>query len=59
MVQCEQIHQVDADLIRRFAAVCIQRGQELQFFLPVKKADRGVGVAYINGQQHMDSPSRF
>ena len=51
-VSGEQVHQVDADLVCGLAAVRVQGCQKPQLLVPVKQPHRGVGVSYINGQQH-------
>ena len=52
VIQGEQVHQVDADLVCGLAAVRVQGCQKPQLLVPVKQPHRGVGVSYINGQQH-------
>ena len=52
VIQGEQVHQVDADLVCGLAAVRVQGCPKPQLLVPVKQPHRGVGVSYINGQQH-------
>ena len=55
-IQGKDVHQIDADLIRRFAAVGVDGGQEFQIPLFVEQSHRDIGIADINGQQHSSSP---
>ena len=55
-VQCKQIHQVDADLIRRFAAVGVDGGEKQEFPCFVKQPHRYVGISNVDRQQHGKSP---
>ena len=48
-VQRKQVHQIDADLVRRLAAVRVQRRQKTQFPRLVKQAHGNVGIADVNG----------
>ena len=57
-VQCKQIHQVDADLIRRFAAVGVDRGEKQEFPRFVKQPHRYVGISDVDRQQHGKFPPR-
>ena len=52
VVEGEEIHQVDADLVGGLPAVRVQRGQETKVFLLVKQPNGGVGVAHVDGKQH-------
>ena len=52
MIQCKQVHQVNADLISGFAAVCIQRGQKAQVLILVKQPHGGRRIAHVDGQKH-------
>ena len=55
-VQCKQIHQVDADLIRRFAAVGVDGGEKQELPRLVKQPHRYVGISNVDRQQHGKSP---
>ena len=56
MIQREQVHQVNTDLIGGLSAVRVQIRQKTQIFLLIKQPYRGGGIAYINRQQHPGDP---
>ena len=57
-VSGEQVHQVDADLIRRFAAVGVDGGEKQEFPRLVKQPHRYVGISDVDRQQHGKFPPR-
>jgi hypothetical protein len=57
VVQGEDVHQVDADLIRRLSAVCIDRGKKLQLTVFTEQSHGNIGITHVNGKQHFVFPS--
>ena len=54
-IQCEQIHQINTDLVCSFPTVRVNGGKKLQHLLAVKQSHGYIGVTNVDGQQH--SPS--
>ena len=58
-IQGKDVHQVNADLIRRLAAVGVQGGEKHNLLVVIQHTHGNGGVADINGQQHTHTSRKY